>query len=163
LNVFSKILIGFIFSALAHTQANAAKVGYVQMKTIMQSQQSLDIGKKLMAEFKPRNDQLEKIKKQLMEKESALEKDSATLSQKDYATKRQDLDRQKIDWERKKTKQHEDFEIRKQEELNNFQNNVNEAVTSIGHSENYDLILYNTGGYIGARVDITDKVLKVLK
>lgn len=141
----------------------ATKVGYVHMKTVMQSQQSLDIGKKLLAEFKPRNDQLEKIKKQLIDKETALEKESASLSQKDYAAKRQELDRQKIDWERKKTKQHEDFELRKQEELNNFQNNVNDAVTSIGQSENYDLILYNTGGYIGSRVDITDKVLKVLK
>lgn len=143
--------------------AMATKVGYVHMKTVMQSQQSLDIGKKLLAEFKPRNDQLEKIKKQLIDKETALEKESAGLSQKDYAAKRQELDRQKIDWERKKTKQHEDFELRKQEELNNFQNNVNDAVTSIGQSENYDLILYNTGGYIGSRVDITDKVLKVLK
>jgi outer membrane protein len=150
-------------TAITQNTALASKVGYVQMKTIMQSQQSLDIGKKLMTEFKPKNDQLEKIKKQLIDKETALEKESATLSQKDYASKRQDLDRQKIDWERKKTKQHEDFELRKQEELNNFQNNVNEAVTSIGQSENYDLILYNTGGYIGPRVDITDKVLKVLK
>jgi outer membrane protein len=152
-----------MLTAITQNTALASKVGYVQMKTIMQSQQSLDIGKKLMTEFKPKNDQLEKIKKQLIDKETALEKESATLSQKDYASKRQDLDRQKIDWERKKTKQHEDFELRKQEELNNFQNNVNEAVTSIGQSENYDLILYNTGGYIGPRVDITDKVLKVLK
>jgi outer membrane protein len=151
-----------LFALMQHN-AMATKVGYVHMKTVMQSQQSLDIGKKLMTEFKPKNDQLEKIKKQLIDKETALEKEAASLSQKDYAAKRQELDRQKIDWERKKTKQHEDFELRKQEELNNFQNNVNDAVTSIGQSENYDLILYNTGGYIGSRVDITDKVLKVLK
>ena len=85
------------------------------------------------------------------------------MAQKDLVAKRQELDRQKIDLDRKKTKQHEDFEIRKQEELNNFQNNVNAAVTSIGQSEGYDLILYNTGGYIGPRADITDKVLKALK
>lgn len=163
MNVFPKILTVFIFTVLSQNNAMATKVGYVHMKTVMQSQQSLDIGKKLLAEFKPKNDQLEKIKKQLIDRETALEKESASLSQKDYAAKRQELDRQKIDWERKKTKQHEDFELRKQEELNNFQNNVNDAVTSIGQSENYDLILYNTGGYIGSRVDITDKVLKVLK
>ncbi len=129
----------------------------------MQSQQSLDVGKKLMAEFKPRTAELEKIRKQIIDKEAALDKDAATMAQKDLVAKRQELDRQKIDLDRKKTKQHEDFEIRKQEELNNFQNNVNAAVTSIGQSEGYDLILYNTGGYIGPRVDITDKVLKALK
>ena len=163
LSVFSKIAIAAVFTALASSNALAAKVGYVQMKSIMQSQPSLDVGKKLMAEFKPRTAELEKIRKQIIDKEAALDKDAATMAQKDLVAKRQELDRQKIDLDRKKTKQHEDFEIRKQEELNNFQNNVNSAVTSIGQSEGYDLILYNTGGYIGPRVDITDKVLKALK
>ncbi len=163
MSVFSKIAIAVFFTVLASSNALAAKVGYVQMKSIMQSQQSLDIGKKLMAEFKPRTAELEKIRKQITDKEAALDKDAATMAQKDLVAKRQELDRQKIDLDRKKTKQHEDFEIRKQEELNNFQNNVNAAVTSIGQSEGYDLILYNTGGYIGPRVDITDKVIKALK
>jgi len=139
------------------------KVGYVQMKVIMQSPQSLNVGKKLMAEFSPRNAEVEKFKKQIMDKEAALEKDAANLSQKEYATKRQEIDYQKIELDRKKTRQHEDFLIRKQEEINNFQNNVNAAVTSLGQSEGYDLILYNTGGYIGPRVDVTEKVLKLLK
>ncbi len=140
-----------------------SKVGYVQMKLIMQSQQSLDVGKKLMAEFKPRNAELEKFRKQIQDKEAVLEKDAANLSQRDLLAKRQEIEYLKIDFDRKKNRQHEDFLLRKQEELNNFQNNVNSAVTSLGQSEGYDLILYNTGGYIGAKVDVTDKVLKILK
>jgi outer membrane protein len=163
LSVFSKIAIAVAFTALASTNAFATKVGYVQMKSIMQSQQSLDIGKRLVAEFKPRTAELEKIRSQIIEKEAALEKEAPKMSQKDLVAKRQELDRQKIDLDRKKTKQHEDFEIRKREELNNFQNNVNAAVTALGQTEGFDLILYNTGGYIGPRVDITDKVLKALK
>jgi outer membrane protein len=140
-----------------------SKVGFVQMKLIMQSQQSLDVGKKLMAEFKPRNAELEKFRKQIQDKEAVLEKDAANLSQRDLLAKRQEIEYLKIDFDRKKNRQHEDFLLRKQEELNNFQNNVNSAVTSLGQSEGYDLILYNTGGYIGAKVDVTDKVLKILK
>jgi outer membrane protein len=140
-----------------------SKVGYVQMKLIMQSQQSLDVGKKLMAEFKPRNAELEKFRKQIQDKEAMLEKDTPNLSQRDLLAKRQEIEYLKIDFDRKKNRQHEDFLLRKQEELNNFQNNVNSAVTSLGQSEGYDLILYNTGGYIGAKVDVTDKVLKILK
>jgi outer membrane protein len=140
-----------------------SKVGFVQMKLIMQSQQSLDVGKKLMAEFKPRNAELEKFRKQIQDKEAVLEKDAANLSQRDLMAKRQEIEYLKIDFDRKKNRQHEDFLLRKQEELNNFQNNVNSAVTSLGQSEGYDLILYNTGGYIGAKVDVTDKVLKILK
>jgi len=116
-----------------------------------------------MIEFKPRNAELEKFRKQIQEKEASLEKDAASLSQRDLISKRQEIEYLKIDFDRKKNRQHEDFLLRKQEELNNFQNNVNAAVTSLGQSEGYDLILYNTGGYIGPKVDVTDKVLKLLK
>lgn len=140
-----------------------SKVGYVQMKVIMQSQQSIDVGKKLMAEFKPRNAELEKFRKQIQDKEVALEKEATSLSQRELVSKRQEIEYLKIDFDRKKNRQHEDFEMRKHEELNNFQNNINTAVTALGQNEGYDLILYNTGGYIGPRVDVTDKVLKLLK
>ena len=163
LKVFARILFAMFLVSVANFSQAGTKVGYVQMKLIMQSQQSLDVGKKLMAEFKPRNAELEKYKKQIMDKEAALEKDAPNLSQREYSTKRQEIDAQKIDLDRKKNRQHDDFQIRKQEELNNFQNNVNGAVASLGQSEGYDLILYNTGGYIGPRVDVTDKVLKLLK
>lgn len=163
MKAFTRILLLILLMSVATLSSAGTKVGYVQMKVIMQSQQSLNIGNKLMAEFKPRNAELEKYKKQIAEKEVALEKEAPNLSQKEYAARRQEIDYQKIDLDRKKTRQHEDFVMRKQEELNNFQNNVNATVTAIGQAEGYDLILYNTGGYIGPRVDITDKVLKQLK
>ncbi len=140
-----------------------SKVGYVQMKVIMQSQQSLDVGKKLMAEFKPRNTELEKFAKQVQDKQIAFEKDAANLSQRDYAIRIKEVQYLKIELERKRNRQHEDFVIRKQEELNNFENSINTAVTELGQNEGYDLILFNTGGYIGPKVDITDKVLKLIK
>ncbi len=139
------------------------KVGYVQMKSIMQSQQMLDIGKKLQGEFKPRNAELEKLDKQLSEKEIALDKEAAGLSPTVLQNKRRDLQRQRLDLDRRRTKQHEDFELRKREEINNFQNSINQTINSIGEKEGYDLILYNTGAYIGPKVDITDKVLKQTK
>ena len=156
-------LFGFFLLSYAFVSHAGTKVGYVQMKAVMQSQQSVDIGKKLMAEFKPRNAELEKFRKQILEKEAALEKDAPSLSQRDLVAKRQEIEYLKIDFDRKKNRQHEDFQLRKQEELNNFQNNVNAAVTSLGQNEGYDLILYNTGGYIGPKVDVTDKLLKLLK
>lgn len=140
-----------------------AKVGYVQMKTIMQSPQMIEIGKKLQNEFKPRNSELEKAEKQLSDKEAALEKESATLNATTLQNKRRDLQRQRLDIERRRTKQHEDFELRKREEINSFQNNINQTINQIGEKEGYDLILFNVGAYIGPKVDITDKVLKQTK
>ena len=150
-------------SAISCSSYAGSKVGYVQMKVIMQSQQSLDVGKRLMTEFKPRDAELQKYRKQIQDKEAALEKDAPSLSQKDYSIKHREIEYLKIDLDRKKNRQHEDFEMRKREELDNFQNSINNAVTTLGQNENYDIILYNTGGYIGPKVDVTDKVLKLIK
>ena len=58
----------------------------------MQSQQSLDVGKKLMAEFKPRNAELEKYAKQILDKQTAFEKDAPTLSQRDYSVRSKEIE-----------------------------------------------------------------------
>lgn len=140
-----------------------AKVGYVQMKTIMQSNQMIEIGKRLQNEFKPRNAELEKTDKQLADKEAALEKEAASLSASALQNKRKDLQRLRLDLDRRRTKQHEDFELRKREEITTFQNSINQTINQIGEKEGFDLILFNTGAYIGPKVDITEKVLKQTK
>ena len=163
MRVCNQILFAIYLLSLSLITCAASKVGYVQMKVIMQSQQSIEVGKKLMAEFKPRNAELEKYAKQIQEKQTSFEKDAPTLSQRDYASRIKEIEYLRIDLDRKKNRQHEDFVMRKQEELNNFENNINAAVTTLGQSEGYDLILFNTGGYIGTKVDVTDKVLKLIK
>ena len=88
LKVFSHILFALSLITFSITSHAGSKVGYVQMKEIMQSQQSMDVGKRLMTEFKPRNTELEKFRKQIQEKETALDKETTTMSQKDYAAGR---------------------------------------------------------------------------
>ena len=163
MRVFTQTLFAIYLLSFTIISFAATKVGYVQMKIIMQSQQSLDVGKKLMAEFKPRNAELEKYAKQIQDKQTAFEKDAPSLSQRDYGIRNKEIEYLRIDLERKRNRQHEDFGMRKQEELKNFENSVNSAVTTLGQNEGYDLILFNTGGYIGSKVDVTDKVLKLIK
>jgi outer membrane protein len=139
------------------------KVGYVQMKKIMQSPQSLESGAKLQKEFGPRGAELERLKKQINDKDAAFTKESPTMSESVRRTKAQEISNLKITFERKQRDMQDSFEVRKREELTNLQNRVNNAVTSVAQSEGYDLVLYNTGAYIGSRVDITDKVINAIK
>lgn len=150
--------------ALIATSAVAdVKIGYVSVDKLMQSPQSLDSGKKLQKEFTPRNTDLQSYKKKIADKEAALEKDSATLSESAQRTRTQELNNLKIDFERKQRELHEDFEIRKKEEQSSLQNRINQAVNTVSVAEGYDLVLYGTGAYVGKKVDITDKVLKAIK
>ena len=96
MRVFTQILFAIYLLSFTLITCAGNKVGYVQMKVIMQSQQSLDVGKKLMAEFKPRNAELEKFAKQVQDKQTTFEKDAPNLSQKDYAIKLKEVEYLKI-------------------------------------------------------------------
>jgi outer membrane protein len=138
-------------------------VGYVQVDKIMQqSPRTLAIGRKLQKEFSARNAVLERMDKQLKDQQDALEKNAATMSDNDRLAAYRNLSNQKLDLERKRREQHEDFVLRKNEELSNLQDQINKAVVSIAETEGYDLVLYDIGVYVGKKVDITDKVIKQL-
>ena len=53
--------------------------------------------------------------------------------------------------------------IRRNEELKKLQVVINEAITKVGKRDKYDLILYDGIAYADPRVDITEKVLEVLR
>lgn len=138
-------------------------VGYVQVDRIMQqSPRTLAIGKKLQKEFSARNAVLDRMDKQIRDQQDALQKNAATMSDNDRLLAYRNLSNLKLDLERKRREQHEDFILRKNEELANLQDLINKAVVSVAETEGYDLVLYDIGVYVGKKVDITDKVIKQL-
>ena len=58
----------------------------------------------------------------------------------------------------------EDLNLRRAQELNKLQARVGELIRGMGKSQKYDLIVIGDGViYAGAKVDITDKVVELLK
>lgn len=145
-------------SAVAET-----KIGYVKIETIMQAPQSLATGGKLQAEFGPRKVELERLGKDLQEKEAALTKSLPTMSETDRRNKSQAFNDLKIDFQRKQRELGEDYNLRKNEEMSKLQDRINQAVASVSQAEGYDLVLFGNAAYAGKKVDITDKIIKALK
>jgi outer membrane protein len=164
-NRLNKLLQFLLVASLTMITASVAaevKVGYVSVERIMQSPLSLETGKKLQKEFGARNAELQRFKKQIEDREASLEKDTLTMSENDRRSKYQELSSLKLEFDRKQREQHEDFNIRKNEEMSNLQDRINKAVTAVSKAEGYDLVIYGTAAYVGKRVDITDKVIKTL-
>jgi outer membrane protein len=158
----SAFILGVLSFAL-QVQAIDLKVGYVQVDKILQeAPQTAESGKKLEKEFSPRTQDLDKISKQIKEMESSLEKDSLTMSETDRKNKERDVANLKIDFQRKQRELREDVNLRKNEELGSLQDRINKAVTSVSETEGYDLVVYGGVAYASKKIDITDKVLKVL-
>lgn len=139
------------------------KVGYVQVDKILQeAPQTAESGKKLEKEFSPRSQELDRMAKQIKDLEAALDKDGLTITEADRRSKERDVQNIKTEFQRKQRELREDINLRKNEELGSLQDRINKAVQSVAKAENYDLVMYSGVAYAADKIDITDKVLKLL-
>ncbi len=144
-------------------QAAELKVGYVQVDKILQeAPQTAESGKKLEREFSPRSQELDRMAKQIKELETTLDKDGLTITEAERRNKERDIQNIKIEFQRKQRELREDINLRKNEELGSLQDRINKAVQSVAKAENYDLVMYSGVAYAADKIDITDKVLKLL-
>ena len=155
------LLVAFLFSA----SLNAAelKIGYVQVDKILQeAPQTAESGKKLEREFGPKSQELDRMQKQIRDIEAVLDKDRLTISETDRRNKERDVSNLKIEFQRKQRELREDINLRKNEELSSLQDRINKAVQTVSETDGYDLVVYGGVAYASKKIDITDKVLKLL-
>lgn len=142
---------------------DAIKIGYVNVEQILKdAPQTAESGKKLEKEFGVRQQELERMAKQIKDHETSLEKDGLTMSETDRRNKERDVSNMKIELQRKSRELREDANLRKNEELGAIQERINKAVTAVAETEGYDLVIYGGVAYASKKADITDKVLKSL-
>ena len=160
------IFAGFLaLTASLSTSIGAAelKVGYVQVDKILQeAPQTAESGKKLEREFSPKSQELERMQKQVRDIEAMLDKEGVTLSETERRNKERDAANLKIEFQRKQRELREDINLRKNEELANLQDRINAAVKTVSEADGYDLVVYGGVAYASKKIDITDKVLKLL-
>jgi outer membrane protein len=162
-HLLKSLLIAGLFGLTLNVSAADLKIGYVQVDKILQdAPQTAESGKKLEREFTARTQELERLQKQIKDIETALDKDSLTMSEADRKNKERDSSNLKIDFQRKQRELREDVNLRKNEELGTLQDKINKAVTAVSEAEGYDLVVYGGVAYANKKIDITDKVLKSL-
>lgn len=150
-----------VVSLNAH--AAELKIGYVQVdKLLKEAPQTAESGKKLEREFNPRSLELEKMNNQISAIETVLENESVTLTSAERRSKQRQATNLKIEFQRKQRELREDINIRKNEELAVLQDRINNAVKKVSESEGYDLVMYSGVAYASTKIDITEKVLKLL-
>lgn len=145
------------------TASAELKIGYVQVDKILQeAPQTAETGKKLEREFSPRSQELDKMQKQIRDLEASLDKEGSTLSDADRLKREREIQNDKIEFQRKQRELREDINLRKNEELAVLQDKINKAVQTVSETEGYDLVVYSGVAYASKKVDVTDKVLKLL-
>jgi outer membrane protein len=139
-----------------------AKIGFVNSDRVMrEAAPAVRAQKRLEKEFEKRDQELQRIAKELQSMQEGLEKNGLTLSEADRRQKERDFNDLNRDFQRKQREFREDLNQRRNEELASVLERANKAVKQIAEAEKFDII-FQEAVYASPRIDITEKVIKVL-
>ncbi len=161
----AKVFVLATLTALLATGSAVAtelKIGYVNTQRIFRdAPAAVKAAKKLEGEFSKRDQDLQRMAKQLQGLQENLEKNSVTLSESDRRSKEKEFAELSREFQRKQREFREDLNLRQNEENAAVIEKANKAIKQIAETEKYDLILQDVV-WVSPRLDITDKVIKAL-
>ena len=147
---------------VAGEAAAELKVGYVNTQRIFRDAPAAQkAGKKLEGEFAKRDQELQKMAKQLQGLQENLEKNSVTMAETERRAKEKEFGELSREFQRRQREFREDLNLRQNEENAAVIEKANKAIKQIAEAEKYDLILQDVV-WVSPKLDITDRVIKAL-
>ena len=158
------LVLATLMSALFVTGATASelKVGYVNTQRIFRDAPAAQkAAKKLEGEFAKRDQDLQRMSKQLQGLQENLEKNAVTMAEADRRAKEKEFGELSREFQRKQREFREDLNLRQNEENAAVIEKANKAIKQIAEPDKHDLILQDVV-WVSPKLDITDRVIKVL-
>jgi outer membrane protein len=158
--LFALVSVGLFISA-ASAEAEM-KIGFVNgQRVINESPQAIKAKKKIEKEFEKRDQDLQRLAKQLQSVQEDMEKNSTTMAESARRNKEREFNDLNRDFQRKQREFREDLNLRQNEEMASIYENVNKVIKKVAEAEKFDLIVQEAV-YFSPKIDITDKVIKAL-
>ena len=160
----TRYVLALIFGllTLAGTASAQSRIGFVNSQRVMnEAPQAAKAKKRIEKDFEKRDQDLQKLAKQLKETQEALEKNGVTMTDVERRTKEREFGDLNLDFQRKQRAFREDLSQRQNEETAAIYDRVNKVIKQIADAEKYDII-FQEAVYASPRIDITDKVIKAL-
>ena len=149
---------------LPAAQASAAelKVGYVNTQRFFRdAPTAVKAQKRIEAEFSKRDQDLQRMAKQLQALQESLEKNSVTMSEAERRSKEKELNDLSREFQRRQREFREDLNLRQNEENAAIIEKANKAIKQLAENEKFDLIVQDVV-WVSPRLDVTDKIIKAL-
>jgi outer membrane protein len=142
--------------------ADELKIGFVSIERITRESSAAKAAESRLAqEFVKRDKDLQELGANLKAKADKLDKDGPVLSEAERLRQQRELQDMDREFQRRRRELQEDLNQRKNEELQSLLERAQRIVRQMAEQEKYDVILQDAV-YVGPRVDVTDKVLKIL-
>ena len=138
------------------------KIGFVNSQKILNdAPQAARAKKKIEKDFEKRDQDLQRIAKQLQGMQENLDKNAVTMAESERRSKEREFGELNRDFQRKQREFREDLSQRQNEETAAIFERVNKVIKQIAEAEKYDII-FQEAVYANPRIDITDRVIKAL-
>jgi outer membrane protein len=142
--------------------AQEFKIGVVNSDRILRdSQPARAAMQKLEGEFAKRDKDLQEMGTRLKSSAERFEKDGPVMSETDRVRRQRELAEMDREFQRKQREFREDFNQRRNEELQALLERTNRIIRQIAEQEKYDLIVQEAV-YFNPRIDMTERVLRAL-
>ena len=157
----------FIFAGIALLSFSTgvvaeSKIGFVNSQKILNdAPQAARAKKKIEKDFEPRDQELQRIAKQLKTMQESIDKNAVTMAETERRTKEREFADLNREFQRKQREFREDLSQRQNEEMAAIFERVNKIIKQLAEAEKYDII-FQEAVYANPRIDITDKVIKAL-
>ncbi|WP_297573834.1 OmpH family outer membrane protein [uncultured Deefgea sp.] len=149
----------FLLLAAASVFADT-KIGFVDTQRILrEASPAVRAAKKLEKEFEPRRAEMQRVSAQGKSLQQILDKNN--IPESDRRIKERELIKLNQDFQRMQREINEDLNARRNEELAGLQERVNLAIRTVAEGEKLDLVVQDAV-YRNPKIDVTDKVLKLL-
>ena len=160
--IVQSTLAALVLAVFAQTAAAEVRVGFVNSDRVMkEAPPAKKAQQKLEKEFEKRDQELQRVAKQLQGMQEALEKNGMTMAEGERRNKEREFNELNRDFQRKQREFREDLNQRRNEELASVLERANKTIRQITEAEKYDII-FQEAVYASPRIDITDKVIKAL-
>lgn len=160
--IVQSTLAALVLAVFAQTAAAEVRVGFVNSDRVMkEAPPAKKAQQKLEKEFEKRDQELQRVAKQLQGMQEALEKNGMTMAEGERRNKEREFNELNRDFQRKQREFREDLNQRRNEELASVLERANKTIRQIAEAEKYDII-FQEAVYASPRIDITDKVIKAL-
>lgn len=160
--IFAPLLLAAACLLVAAPASAELKIGFVNSQRILNdAPQAAKAKKKIEKEFEKRDQDLQKVAKQLQTMQANMQKNSVTMSDSERLDKERQFNELNRDFQRKQREFREDLNLRQNEEMASIFDKVNKVIKNIAETEKFDLILQEAV-YASPRIDLTDRVIKAL-
>ena len=152
----------FSVTVATYTQAQEIRIGYVDMKRVLDNAPQVVAGRSLLdLEFRARNDAIELDESRLTLLESQLAQ--ADMTSNEYRRLEREALELRRNVERRKEDLRDELSFRRTEEVQHLEDQINVAVEEIAERNGYDLIISSPVVYASSDLDITDLILDQLQ